>query len=41
MKAQRDRQNPQGGASITPALEARFQRIEQKMDKLIRHLGVR
>ena len=41
MKAQRDRQNPQGGGSVTPALEARFQRIEQKMDKLIKHLGVK
>ena len=46
MKEQRDRQKtqqpPVGNApGITPDLEARFQRIEQKMDKLIKHLGVR
>ena len=46
MKEQRDRQKtqqpPVGNApGITPDLEARFQRIEQKMDKLIKHLGVK
>jgi len=47
MKEQRDRQKQQpnmgvnGGAPISPDLEARFQRIEQKVDKLIKHLGVK
>ena len=41
-KKQRDRMNQQNNSSgITPSLEARFQRIEQKVDKLIKHLGVK
>ena len=40
MQAQRDRIKPDSGKAITPELEARFQRIEQKLDKLVRHLGV-
>ena len=30
-----------GGGNVSPDLEARFQRIEQKVDKLIKHLGVK
>ena len=44
LKQQRDqRNNPQPVNSVpsNPDLEARFQRIEQKMDKLIKHLGVK
>jgi len=46
MKQARDRQknqqSPAGNVTgITPDLEARFQRIEQKMDKLMKHLGVK
>ena len=46
MKQARDRQknqqSPAGKVTgITPDLEARFQRIEQKMDKLMKHLGVK
>ena len=32
---------PPQGAGITPDINARFQRIEQKVDKLIKHLGVK
>ena len=34
-------QQVNAGGNISPDMEARFQRIEQKVDKLIRHLGVK
>ena len=43
-KQRRDGQLAQqggGGGAITPDVNARFQRIEQKVDKLIAHLGVK
>ena len=42
MKQQRDMRKQQNTSnSISPDTEARFQRIEQKLDKLIKHLGVK
>lgn len=42
IKTQKNMQNNNsGGGNVSPDLEARFQRIEQKVDKLIRHLGVK
>jgi hypothetical protein len=41
IKSQKNIQNQNSGGNISPNLEARFQRIEQKVDKLIRHLGVK
>ena len=45
IKKQKELQNQQkpssGNTNVSPDLEARFQRIEQKMDKLIKHLGVK
>ena len=42
MKQQRDARKQQNTSnSISPDTEARFQRIEQKLDKLIKHLGVK
>jgi hypothetical protein len=41
IKSQRNAQNAPVGGNVSPDLEARFQRIEQKVDKLIRHLGVK
>ena len=32
---------PQGVAKLNPEQEARLQRVEQKLDKLIKHLGVK
>ena len=40
-KSQKNSQNVQTGGNVSADLEARFQRIEQKVDKLIRHLGVK
>tara|TARA_R110002020_G_scaffold332232_2_gene547646 strand:+ start:94 stop:897 length:804 start_codon:yes stop_codon:yes gene_type:complete len=41
-KTAQNQQNPTPiGGNVSPDLEARFQRIEQKMDKLIKHLGVK
>ena len=41
IKSQRNSAQNNVGGNISPDLEARFQRIEQKLDKLVRHLGVR
>ena len=41
IRSQRNSVQNNTGGNISPDLEARFQRIEQKMDKLIKHLGVR
>ena len=42
MKQQRDMRKQQNTSnSISPDTEARFKRIEQKLDKLIKHLGVK
>ena len=41
IKSQRNSAQNNVGGNISPDLEARFQRIEQKLDKLVRHLGVK
>ena len=41
MQQQQQRNNQQGGANLSPDQDARLQRLEQKVDKLIKHLGVK
>ena len=39
--AQGNQSAMQGGAKLSPDQEARLTRVEQKLDKLIKHLGVK
>ena len=39
--AQGNQSAMQGGAKLSPDQEARLARVEQKLDKLIKHLGVK